>query len=287
MAKWRDTAWKRVLCAGAQSAIDYLMPDLAADMDSEGEINSVSGVELFSDASDSNKYMRETDVFFNIPMLDRKNGNVVMFTEQQHDPNSDLPERVFETFIRMREKWRQRTTCIVIYTGSAPNVNTYTESCYGFKVAVEFKTYYLPEKTADELRADHHPFALVMLAARLSLDAEGNKDLREKYAMEILETIEKRSYDEEKKFFILKFAERIFQLSKPDVSEKVRKVYKMQMVPIKEYAHKVELECERQEGAEERAFEIARSLLAGGMPPQEVARHTELSIEDLQYLMPH
>ena len=31
--KWRDTAWKEVLSDCAQGAIEYLMPDLAADMD--------------------------------------------------------------------------------------------------------------------------------------------------------------------------------------------------------------------------------------------------------------
>ena len=61
----------------------------------------------------------------------------------------------------------------------------------------------------------------------------------------------------------------------------------MQMIPLKEYAHKVELECERQEGAEDRALEIAYSMLEDGMSLQQVAKHTRLPIEDLQGLVMH
>ena len=155
--KWRDTAWKEALCDGAQSAIEYLMPDLAADMDPTREICGIPGIELFSEGADSDKGMRELDVFFSIPMLDGETGNVALFVEQQHEPNASLPERVFETYIRLREKWRLRTTCIVVYTGSAPNVNTYAESAYGCEISMKYRTYYLPEKSADELRADNHP----------------------------------------------------------------------------------------------------------------------------------
>jgi hypothetical protein len=31
--KWRDAAWKWAIVDGARDAIEYLMPDLASDMD--------------------------------------------------------------------------------------------------------------------------------------------------------------------------------------------------------------------------------------------------------------
>jgi len=68
--KWRDTAWKDVLCDAAQSAIEYFMPDLAADMDPTREMAGIPGMELFADGADSDKGMRELDVFFNVPMRD-------------------------------------------------------------------------------------------------------------------------------------------------------------------------------------------------------------------------
>jgi hypothetical protein len=281
--KYRDRTWKETLCISGRSAIEYLMPDLAAGMNPEGKIDSTSGTELFSEGSDSDKYMRVLDVLFNIPMLDGENRNVAMFAEQQHEPSAGLPEKVFESYVRIREKWRLPTTCIVIYTGSAPNVSTYTESCYGCEVSMKFRTYYLPEKSADELRADHHPFALVMLAGRLALDAGGDVKLREKYAEEIAEIVEERGYDKREKFFIINFAEKIFRVREPEMSDRVKEVYDMQMIPLEEYAEKVRLEHAKIDAMEK----VARSLLADGMPLQQVAKHTELPVEDLQELVPN
>ena len=287
IAKWRDRAWKEVLCHSGKSAIEYLMPDLAAGMNPTGKISSVSGKELFSEGSDSDKHMRIPDVFYDIPMLDGESGNVAMFAEQQHEPETDLPKKVFDVYVRVREKYRRPTTCIVIYTGDSPNVNTYTETCFGCEVSMKFRTYYLPEKNADELRADAHPFARVMLAGRLALDAGDNIKLREKYAEEIAETTARQSYDEHKQFFILDFAKKIFRVSAPEISEKVKEVYKMQMIPLEEYARQVSLENAREEGAEAAMMDVARSLLEDGMPLQKVAKHTRLPIEELQQLQPH
>jgi DNA-binding transcriptional ArsR family regulator len=216
-------------------------------------------------------------------MLDENNGNVAMFCEQQHEPTNELPERVFESYIRIREKWRQRTTCIVIYTGSSLNVNTYAESCFGCEVSIKYRTYYLPEKSAAELRADRHPFALVMLAGRLALDAGDDVKLREKYAEEIAEIMEERGYDEREKFFIINFAEKIFGVREPEISDHVKEVYKMQLLPLEEYAEKVRLEHAVIDGIEK----VARKMLARGMPLLEVAEITELPVEDLQELVPH
>jgi hypothetical protein len=283
MAKWRDRAWKEVLCHSGHSAIEYLMPDLAADMDPTGKINSTSGEELFSEGSDSDKYMRVPDAFFNIPMLHGVSENVAFFAEQQHEPSADLPRKVFDVFVRVREKRRQPTTCIVIYTGKdSSNVNTYVESCYGFKVTAEFRTYYLPEKNADELRADNHPFARIMQAGRLALAAGDSIKLREKYAVEIAEATAKQGYDGKNKFFILNFAKKIFQVSAPEISESVKEVFNVQMIPLEEYAQKVSLENARLDAIEE----IARSMLADGKPLSEVAKYTRLPVEDLQDLMP-
>ena len=167
-------------------------------------------------------------------MLDGKDGNVALFMEQQHESDESLAERVFETYLRLRDRWRLRTTCIVIYTGGSKNVNTYNESCYGFEVSVKFRIYCLPGKSVDELRADKHPFALVMLAGRLSRDAGDRPSRREKYAMEILETTNERGYDKEKKLFILDFSRRIFRLGDPKISEKLKEAYETQTIPLRQ-----------------------------------------------------
>ena len=284
IAKWRDSAWKTIICDIPQRAIEYLMPDLSADMNPAGKIKGMPGVELFAKGTDTDIGMREPDVFFNIPMLNKESGNVALFVEQQEEHSDELPRKVFDVFVRVREEWRQPTTCIVIYTGDkSQNVNTYVESCYGFKVTVEFRTYYLPIKSADELRADSRPFARVMLAARLAMDIGNSRELRNKYAAEMVEIT---AGDEERKF-ILDFTRRIFQLDDYEISEDVKEVYRMQTMELEEYRKQVYLQCAREEGIEEGLEKAAYLMMARGMPLLEVAETLGLPAERLQQLQPH
>jgi hypothetical protein len=281
MGKWRDRAWKEVLSDGAQSAIEYFMPDLAADMDSTRELTGIPGVELFSESSDSDEGMRVSDVFFDVPMRDGKNGNVSLFFEQQHETDGEFALRMFETCSRFRERRRTRTTGFAIYTGDSPNVDTYFDSCYGFDVSVKFRTFHLPSNRPDELRGDKRPFARVALAARLSLDAGDDVALREKYALEILNTTREQDYDREKRLFILEFSRRIFRLNDPEISRKLKEEYEMQTVPLREYSRQIKLGIAREEGKEEKAFEVARKMLARNMSISDIIDLTGLDEKDI------
>jgi hypothetical protein len=281
MGKWRDRAWKEVLSEGAQSAIEYLMPDLAADMDPARELTGIPGVELYSEGSDSDEGMRVSDVFFDVPMRDGKNGNVALFFEQQHETDEEFALRMFDTHGRFRERLRVRTTGFAIYTGDSPNVDTYSESCYGFDVSVKFRTLHIPSKSLDELRGDKLPFARVVLAARLSLDAGDDVELREKYALEILNTTCEQDYDREKRLFILEFSRRIFRLNDPKISRKLKEEYEMQTVPLREYSRQIKLGIAREEGKEEKAFEVARKMLARNMSISDIIDLTGLDEKDI------
>jgi predicted transposase YdaD len=290
-------AWKEALRNGAQSAIEYFMPDLAADMDSTRALTGIPGMELYPEGANSDKGMRVSDVFFDVPMRDGENGNVALFTEQQDEEDKEFALRVFETYIRMRKRQRARTTGFVIYTGDSPNVDTYSESCYGFEVSVKFRTFHLSSMNVDELRADKRPFGRVVLAARLSLDAGDNVELREKYAAEILNTTDEQGYNRDKRLFILEFSRRIFRLNDPLISKKLKEVYEMQTVPLREYALQITRELDKEEGREEgkaegreegkakgreeKAFEVARSMLADGFSAETVRKHTGLDEKEI------
>jgi hypothetical protein len=210
--KWRDRAWKEALTDGAQSALEYFMPDLVADMDPEKELIGIPGMELYSEGTNSEKEMRNLDIFLEVPLKDGKNGNVALFVEQQDERREDFSLRMFETYIRLREKRRLKTTGFAIYTGNMPNIDTYFESCYGFEVSVRFRTLHLPSKSINELSNDERPFALVLLAGRLSQEAGESIELREKYAWEILSRMDERGYNSKEKRTIAKFSGRIFFL---------------------------------------------------------------------------
>ena len=79
--KWRDVAWKRAIADGARDAIAYFMPDLAADMDASREITGITGMELPVKDSDSDKDMRVSDVFLNVPVKGGDDWSVACLAE--------------------------------------------------------------------------------------------------------------------------------------------------------------------------------------------------------------
>jgi hypothetical protein len=106
--KWRDRAWKKALADGARSAIDYFMPDLAADMDPSMELTAIPGIELPVIGSDSetDKDMRISDIFLNVPLRGGEDRNIALLVEQQHSDDDTFALKMLELYVRLREKTR-------------------------------------------------------------------------------------------------------------------------------------------------------------------------------------
>jgi hypothetical protein len=271
--KWRDTAWKRAIVDGAGDAIEYFMPDLAAEMDTSKEVTGITDLELPLEGSESDKHSRFSDIFLNVPFIGGENWNVACFAEQQHEGDGNFGERMFDSYIRLRaSRLRGRTTGFAIFTGDSEDVKSYTESCYGFEVSIKFRTFHLPSYSVEELREDKRPFARVMYAGRLSLGSEKDIALREKYAWEILNTTTEQDYDKKQRKFILEFADRILWLSDPGISRELREAYKMKTISLDEYVK----EIDREEARMEKACEVARSMLADGLPAETIRKYTGL-----------
>jgi hypothetical protein len=283
--KWRDAAWKRAIADGAKDAIGYFMPDLAADMDVSKKITGIAGMELPMKDSDSDKDMLVSDIFLSVPVVGGEDWNVGCLIEQQHELDKEFTARIFDSWVRLRaSRPVGRTTAFAIYTGDAKDVNFHTETCYGFRASIEFRTFHLPSYDVEKLRQDKRPFGRVMYAGRLSLGTENDVKLREKYALEILNTTDEDVYDNGQRRFILEFANRIFRLSDPEISQDVREAYRMKTIPLEQYVAAIAkeegvmegLEKGREEGMEKGKFEVARSMLADGLPAETIRKYTGL-----------
>ncbi|MDR3353477.1 MAG: hypothetical protein LBO21_00400 [Synergistaceae bacterium] len=271
--KWRDTAWKQALVDGAKEAIEYFMPDLASDMDKSREITGITGMELPIAGSDSDKGMQVSDVFLNVPVLGGEDWSVACLAEQQHEHESGFADRMFNSLIRlMASRPDGMVTGFAIYTGDSKNVNSYTRSCYGLVMTMEFRGFHLPSCSIEELRRDNRPFARVMYAGRLSLESVNDIAMREKYARELLDMTSERDYDKRQRRFILGFANRIFWVDGPGISQELKEAFEMEIITLEEYSKRIV----KEEGMEEKAFEIARSMLADGFPAETIRKHTGL-----------
>ena len=292
--KWRDRAWKQALVDGAKEAIEYFMPDLARDRDKSREIAGIAGMELPMADSGSDKGMLVSDVFLNVPVIGGEDWSVACIVEQQHEDDKGFAGRMFDSYVRLRaQRPSGRTTGFAVYTGDSKNVGTYTESCYGLEVTLKFRTFHLPSYSVEELKEDKRPFARVMQAGRLSTETGDDAELREKHAWELLNMTNARGYDERQRKFILEFADRIFWLNGPGISQKLKEAYEMHTITLEEYSRKIAEEAAMMEGIEEGIEKgkiegeiegiekVARRMLDRKMPISDIADITGLSEKDL------
>ncbi|MDR2180844.1 MAG: hypothetical protein LBP21_11095, partial [Synergistaceae bacterium] len=116
--------------------------------------------------------------------------------------------------------------------------------------------------------------------------------LREKYARELLNMADEMSYDNSQRKYILEFSERIFRLQDSRMNNELREAYNVKTVPLRELS--IELSKEegimigkeegimigKEEGImigkEANSFDVARAMLADGLPAETIRKYTGL-----------
>jgi hypothetical protein len=157
----------------------------------------------------------------------------------------------------------------------------------------DYNVFRIAEADMESLRRDGRPFAVVVLAAALMLEAGDDPNYREKYARELLGLMMERNYDKRKKKAILDFVRRVFRLQDDDISSDIKEEWRMKAIPIEEAAKEVWtrhakeewMERGREEGMEAEKVEVARKLLAKGVPVETIEECTGLDEGHIQALI--
>jgi predicted transposase/invertase (TIGR01784 family) len=74
------------------------------------------------------------------------------------------------------------------------------------------------------------------------------------------------------------------QIGREDIDSKVKGVWKMRFRPIDEVVRDIYMRDAREEGREEGIEEVARNLLANGVPLDIIAKSSGLSLDDVRGL---
>jgi hypothetical protein len=281
---WLDEAWNDVLLQCADDAVAFFMPDLAADRDYSKEMEILSEDMPLLEA-DTNKGGRVVDVCLSVHLLGGGIQRVALIVEQQHRKDPDFARRMYTTFYRASDRLRYPVTSLAIFTDRSWYAGPYVYECYGTKLRFEYNGYRVAEANIDALRRDERPFAVVILAAALMLEAGGDPSDREKYARELLELMIERNYDKSKKKTILNFIRRVLRIQDNDMSPSIKEEWGMKATPISEVVKKItirqEIEEAEEKGREERNLAIARSMRSDGLPIETIKKYSELSESEI------
>ena len=281
---WIDRAWKDCITENVDDALLFFKPDLATDRDYGRKPMLISG-ELPAIGSASDKGMRTSDVALSIPLKKGADQRIVFHIEQQHEPDKDLPLRMFQGYYRMSDRLSLPVTSYAILTGNIKPVNSYIASCYGTELNFKFGVYHVASADMEELKRDERVFALAIMAAKRMLDAGENIQDRGKYSLELLNAAKERGYDTGKMRNILKFIYRVLRIWDKNIDTKVREVWKMQLIPIDEAIKEIQIRDAREEGMEKgeakKAFEVARKMLTRNMSVSDIIDVTGLGEDDI------
>jgi hypothetical protein len=265
-----------VLSDGIDDALEFFLPSLASDRDMSREIEKADDSFPAID-SEGDRGMRTTDLCFSVPIMGGESRKIGLFLEQQHEDDEEIALRVFQTFYRMSDSFKEKITALVIFTGSAKDRNEYLYSCYGVDLSFRYGTYHVPSRDIEELRRDERAFAPVVLAARMMIAAGGKVPNREKYARELLKILRERDYDKKRRRFIMKFIGNVLNVRGDDISAELRREFYMRWVPMSEVQRELAIEDAKEEGK----MEVAQKMLADGLPAETIKKYTGLDEGDI------
>ncbi|MDR0649734.1 MAG: hypothetical protein LBF92_10425 [Synergistaceae bacterium] len=268
---WIDRRWKDLLKENLDDAISFFMPSLAELRDyslkpgaADPEHPAIGGR--------SNKGKRTSDLCVSLPLKDGGESRAIFLLEQQHEKDDTLPLRIFQSYYRASDEYAVPVTSLAIYTGKTAPIDTYFREWQGTSVNFKYNIYSVDRADVDELKRDGRDFALPVLAAKRMMEAGEKAPKREEYSIELLELIKARKFEVEKAWSFQKFAYYLLQIDKGDIDPKIREVWKMQFRPIDEVVRDIHIRDAKEEGK----IEVARSMLADGLPAETIKKYTGL-----------
>ncbi|MBB5438607.1 UDP-N-acetylglucosamine transferase subunit ALG13 [Pedobacter sp. AK017] len=109
-----------------------------------------------------------TDLLAKVFLKDGTEKWFYLHTEIQVETNAAFPERIFDYYIRLRDKYGQAIVSLAVFAGKKSQLrpNVYQTSLLGTELNFKFYTYQIFDHTEDELLAMDNPFALVVIVAQ-------------------------------------------------------------------------------------------------------------------------
>ncbi len=107
----------------------------------------------------------------------RKNGReewILVHIEIQGYADKNFPERIYQYYSRIYDKYGKDITAIAIFTDDQASFHpdTFEQECLGTKLTFVFNTYKILNQSETELQASDSPFAFVALTVKNSLKSK-------------------------------------------------------------------------------------------------------------------
>jgi len=291
----QDVLWKGIIENLFEDFLRFFYPDAIHEFDlSKGFEFLDKELAEFYDKSKSRR--RYADKLVKVYTHHGQARWILIHIEVQGYRDVHFPERMFNYYYRILEKYQQEITALVIYTDKHPNFHPkeYVRSYLGTEVRYSFRTYKLLDKKLEDFANKSNPFAVVMETAWYGLKEDKLDEAhRAKLRIKLIRKLFELGYTKERINYLIAFIIRSVNFENPKIKRKFENdldiiLQKRKPMGIQEAI----IEDARWQGQEEerKKFEQQQkttilNLQKKGFPNEEIALIMAISTEEIERLL--
>ena len=224
---------------------------------------------------------------------DGKEEWVLIHVEVQGAYRRDFSLRMFTYYYRILDKYHKRIAAYAILTEASkkPRPNVYEQEFMGTHIQYRFNTYKIAEQDYDSLLASDNPFSLVVLTAKAAFVGKNlnNKDDSDRALLQtkvqLARELLNRSISKEKIRGLMNFLRYYVRFDNSEVNT----IFEQEVEKLTERSHTMgieELLLNRAEkkGKRESLVAVAREMKKDGIPVEQIAKFTKLSVKEIEKL---
>ncbi|MDR2174620.1 MAG: hypothetical protein LBO82_01620 [Synergistaceae bacterium] len=288
-----DSFWKDLIERFFYSLLKRALPELYEDADRKAAPRFLD--KEFRDVlNTANPEIHHgphfADFVLEVPL---KNGDeewVILHIEAQGRQGGDLAARMYTYKSLIFAHYQKEPAALAIITDRRPADEPayYSHKRYGTSTDYRYNSLVLMDLDDNALLASDNPIDLVLYAAKFALGTK--KELRKfNFLRKAVELLDERGWSAEEKRDLLLFIERIVNMKDEILITKYREILEQEnregramYIPLIMRDSAAEIE---QRGIEKGKLEVARNLLASGMPPEVIAKSAGLPLERVRGLI--
>ncbi|MDR1579016.1 MAG: hypothetical protein LBS35_01560 [Synergistaceae bacterium] len=238
------------------------------------------------------------DFVLEVPLINGDAEWVILHLEAQGPKGGNLAVRMRTYEALIFAHFQREPVALVIITHKRPANEPayYSHKRFGTESVYRYNRLVLQELDDNELLASDNPIDLVLYAAKFALKTK--KELQKfNFLRKIVGLLDERGWSIEDKRDLLLFIERIVNMKDEALITRYRKVLEQEnkegkavYIPLllRDSASKIREEGREEgieQGIEQGKKDMAKGLLADGVPPDIIAKNSGLSLDTVKALM--
>jgi hypothetical protein len=209
-----DELWKDAVEKLFPHFIKLIAPDFYPDVDWAKPIIFLDD-ELRQISPDSEETKRYVDRLVRVWMLDGEEKWVLIHIEIQGYRDLEFSKRMFIYFYRIYDKFKKDILSLAVFADSSKRYkpDRFSYKFYGCELSFRYRTYKVIKQDDEGLKKSDNPFALVVLAAKKSLESRRDEEKRFKFKRELVILMLEKGYSRDEILAVFRFLDGVLVLT--------------------------------------------------------------------------